>query len=346
MNENLIHRLQAADSKTRRRQTMLLLCLVLLLLITAIISWGTGYSQVGLSRVPALINQTASNKEVFILLAIRLPRILIMVLAGASLAVAGALIQNLTRNPLADPGLLGINAGAGLGVAVVYLLLPVSAAVFSWAIPLAASLGGLACAMLIYWSSFKNGQTAGLKLVLTGVCLSTALSGLMVLLVSSAEREKVDFIVKWLSGSVWGAEYAYVWVMLVGFVSLTALSMTQSKALDLFTLGDMTASNLGVNGKALSRRVILICALMSALAVAFAGGVSFIGLMAPHIARKFSGPKTRPLLMISGSIGAILLLTADTLGRVLAMPAGIPAGILTAILGAPYLIWLMLKTKQ
>lgn len=346
MSESFAKRLQTADLGSRRHQLRLLFGLLTLLVITGILSWGTGYSQVGLSRVPALLDQTASNKEVFILMAIRLPRILIMILAGAALAIAGALIQNLTRNPLADPGLLGINSGAGLGVAVVYLLLPVSAAVFSWAIPIAACLGGLACAMVIYWSSFKGGQTAGLKLVLTGVCLSTALSGLMVLLVSSAEREKVEFIVKWLSGSVWGAEYAYFWTMLFSLIILVGLACAQSKALDLFMLGEVTASNLGVNSGQLSRRVIFICGLMSAMAVAFAGGVSFIGLMAPHIARRLSGPKTLPLIAISGSIGAVLLLLADTLGRVLAMPAGIPAGILTAVIGAPYLIWLMLQSKQ
>lgn len=345
MNEVLVSQIQKADQAQKRRQWGLGLILLALLIITGIVSWGSGYSSVGLDRVPAIFNQTATNKEVFILMGIRLPRILIMILAGAALAIAGALIQNLTHNPLADPGLLGINSGAGLGVAFVYLMVPVSTMAFSWAIPLAACLGGLCAALIIYLSAFKNGQSSGLKLVLTGVCLSTALSGLMILLVSAAEREKVEFIVKWLSGNIWGSEYAYAWVMFFLLTILTFLAVLQGKALDLFMLGEMTASNLGVQTERLRRRVLLIAALMSAMAVAFAGGVSFIGLMAPHMARRLSGPKTIPLLAISGALGALLLLVADTLGRLLAMPGGIPAGILTAVLGAPYLIYLMLKTN-
>lgn len=346
MIETLALKLKMADQKQRKRQKVFLFGLIILLIITGIVSWGSGYSSVGLERVPALFNQTATSKEIFILLGIRLPRILIMALAGGALAMSGALIQNLTRNPLADPALLGINSGAGLGVAFVYLLVPVSTAAFSFAIPLAACIGGLCAACVIYLSAFRSGSSSGLKLVLTGVCMSTALSGFMILLVSAAQREKVEFIVKWLSGNIWGSEYGYAAVMALVVTVTTLVALYNAKGLDLFMLGETTASNLGLETEKLRRITLFAAALMSSVAVAFAGGVSFIGLMAPHMARRLSGPKTQPLLGISAALGSVLLLLADTLGRVIAMPSGIPAGILTAILGAPYLIWLMMHSEQ
>ncbi|EST51967.1 iron ABC transporter permease [Brevibacillus panacihumi W25] len=329
-----------------RKQRMIILLLLLLTAVTIGIGMGLGYSSVSYDRlIPVLLGQ-GTFKEEFVLFSLRLPRMLITLLAGMALALSGAILQGITRNALADPGIVGINAGAGVAIALFFLFFPVQAGLFIYALPLVAFLGALLTACLIYLFSYskKTGLQPN-RLILTGVGFSMALSGLMIVLISSAERSKVDFIAKWLAGNIWGSDWPFLWALLPWLVILVPFALYKAHALNLLTLHESVAIGIGVSVEK-ERVILLVTAVaLAASAVSVTGGVAFIGLMAPHIAKALIGPRNQLLLPVALLIGGWLLLFADTAGRQLVEPDGIPAGIMVALIGAPYFIKLLLQSK-
>jgi len=329
-----------------RKQRMIVLLLLLLTAITIGIGMGLGYSSVSYDRlIPVLLGQ-GTFKEEFVLFSIRLPRMIITFLAGMALALSGAILQGIARNALADPGIMGINAGAGVAIALFFLFFPVQAGLFIYALPLVAFLGALLTACLIYLFSYSK-QT-GLqpnRLILTGIGFFMALSGLMMVLISSAERSKVDFIAKWLAGNIWGSDWPFIWALLPWLVILVPFALYKAHILNLLTLHEPVAIGIGVSVEK-ERIILLVTAVaLAASAVSVTGGVAFIGLMAPHIARALIGPRNQLFLPVALLIGGWLLLFADTAGRQLVEPDGVPAGIMVALIGAPYFIRLLLQNK-
>ena len=196
-----------------------------------------GYSALSYDRlIPTLFGQ-GTFKEEFVLFSIRLPRIIITLLAGMALALSGAILQGITRNDLADPGIIGINSGAGVAIAVFFLFFPIKAGSFVYLLPLVAFIGALITACLIYVFSYnRNEGLQPVKLVLVGVGFSMALSGAMIVLISSAEREKVDFIAKWLAGNIWGADWPFIWAILPWLVILIPFTLYKANRLNLLGL--------------------------------------------------------------------------------------------------------------
>lgn len=328
----------------RKKQRISYYLLLVLILLTAIASMGLGYSPISYDRLlPAIFGQ-GTFKEEFILFSIRLPRILITVLAGMALALSGAILQSVTRNDLADPGIIGINSGAGVAIAVFFLFIPVEAGAFVYLLPVVAFGGALATAALIY--AFSYSRVTGLqpiRLVLVGIGFSMALSGVMIVLISSAEPEKVDFIANWLAGNIWGADWPFIVAILPWLLVLIPFSMYKANRMNVLGLSDPVAVGIGVSVEK-ERIVLLLAAVaLAAAAVSVTGGIAFIGLMAPHIAKAIVGPRHQMFLPLAILIGGWLLLLADTVGRNLLEPAGIPAGIMAALIGAPYFIYLLLK---
>ena len=327
----------------RRRITIVLVLLFLLITATVAIALGTGEAPLSYGRIIPTLFGYGSMQEEFILFSLRLPRIVITLLAGMALALSGAMLQGITRNELADPGILGINAGAGAGVALFFLFFPIEAGTFLYALPLVALVGALLTAAAIYAVSYN--KTTGLQpvsFVLTGVGFSMALSGLMIVLISAADRTKVDFIARWLSGNIWGDDWPFIFAMLPWLVIGAFIGLYRSKRLNLLHLGDPVAIGVGVHVRR-ERLVLMATAVaVAAAAVAVTGGISFIGLMAPHIAKMIVGPRHERSIPTSMLIGGWLLLTADTIGRnALAEP--LPAGVVVSLIGAPYFIYLLLK---
>lgn len=329
-----------------RKQRMIILLLLLLTAVTIGIGMGLGHSSVSYDRlIPALLGQ-GTFKEEFVLFSIRLPRMIITLLAGMALALSGAILQGITRNALADPGIMGINAGAGVAIALFFLFFPVQAGLFIYALPLVAFLGALLTACLIYLFSYskKTGLQPN-RLILTGIGFFMALSGLMMVLISSAERSKVDFIAKWLAGNIWGSDWPFIWALLPWLVILVPFALYKAHTLNLLTLHEPVAIGIGVSVEK-ERIILLVTAVaLAASAVSVTGGVAFIGLMAPHIARALIGPRNQLFLPVALLIGGWLLLFADTAGRQLVEPDGVPAGIMVALIGAPYFIRLLLQNK-
>ncbi|MFD0617041.1 FecCD family ABC transporter permease [Paenibacillus sp. GCM10027629] len=327
-----------------RKQRLILLILLVLIILTVTISMGLGYSKLSYDRLlPTLFGQ-GTFKEEFVLFSIRLPRIVITLLAGMALALSGSILQGITRNDLADPGVIGINSGAGVAIAVFFLFFPIDAGSFIYVIPIVAFIGALITAGLIYVFAYhKDTGLQPVKLVLTGVGFSMALSGIMIVLISSAERTKVDFIAKWLAGNIWGTDWPFVWAILPWLVILIPFTLYRANRLNLLVMNEPVTIGVGVSINKERLILLLVAVALSASAVSVTGGIAFIGLMAPHIAKALVGPRNQLFIPIAILIGGWLLLVADTIGRQIVGPDGIPAGIMVALIGAPYFIYLLLK---
>lgn len=332
------------SSKVLKKQRTSIALLLILIVSTVVAGLGMGYASLSYDRLlPTLFGQ-GSFKEEFVLFSIRLPRMIITLLAGMALALSGAILQGITRNDLADPGIIGIHAGAGVGVAAFFLFFPIEAGSFVYLLPVAAFCGAILTAVFIYFLSYnKHLGLQPVRLILVGVGFSMALSGVMIVLISSAEREKVDFIARWLAGNIWGTDWPFIWALLPWLIVLVPLTLYRANRLNLLSLSDPVVIGVGVS-KEKERMILLIIAVaLAASAVSVSGGISFIGLMAPHIAKALVGQRNQVFIPIAILLGGWLLLIADTIGRNLIQPDGIPAGIIVSLIGAPYFVYLLVK---
>ncbi|WP_391207222.1 FecCD family ABC transporter permease [Psychrobacillus sp. L4] len=332
------------QSQLLKKQRIILLILLALIVLTAFISAGIGYSSLSFDRLLPTILGNGTFKEEFVLFSVRLPRIVITFLAGMALALSGAILQGITRNDLADPGIIGINAGAGVAIALFFLFFPIQPGSFVYMLPVVAFVGALLTAFFIYILSYN--RKVGLqpvRLILVGIGFSMALSGLMIVLISSAERQKVDFIAKWLAGNIWGSDWPFILALLPWLIVLIPFTFYKANKLNLLGLSEPVAVGVGVSIEK-ERIVLLLAAVaLAASAVSVTGGIAFIGLMAPHIAKSLVGPRHQLYIPIAILIGGWLLLFADTIGRNIIEPNGIPAGVMVALIGAPYFMYLLLK---
>ena len=330
--------------KVIKKQRILFVSFLVLILVTAFVSAGIGYSSLSFDRlIPTLLGD-GSFKEEFVLFSIRLPRIIITLLAGMALALSGAILQGITRNDLADPGIIGINSGAGVAIALFFLFFPIDPGSFIYLLPIVAFLGALLTAFLIYIFSYN--REVGLqpvRLVLIGVGFSMALSGLMIVLISSADTKKVDFIANWLAGNIWGADWPFILALLPWLIVLVPFTMYRANRLNLLGLSEPVAIGVGVSIEKERIAFLIVAVALAAAAVSVTGGIAFIGLMAPHIAKSLVGPRHQLFLPIAILLGGWLLLLADTVGRNILEPSGIPTGIVVSLIGAPYFMYLLLK---
>nr|WP_263324488.1 iron ABC transporter permease [Neobacillus sp. Marseille-Q6967] len=327
-----------------KKQRIIMTILAVLIFVTIVVATGLGYSSVSYDRlIPTLLGQ-GTFKEEFVLFEIRLPRIIITVLAGMALALSGSILQGITRNDLAEPGMIGINSGAGVAIAIYFLFFPIDVGSFVYVLPLVAFMGAVITTGLLYLFSYKrNAGLQPVKLVLVGVGFSMALSGIMIVLISSAERQKVDFIAKWLAGNIWGTDWPFIWALLPWLVILIPFTLYKANRLNILGLSEPVAVGVGISIEKERIQLLLAAVALAASAVSVTGGIAFIGLMAPHIAKALVGPRNQLFIPVSILIGGLLLLAADTIGRNLVDPEGIPAGIIVSFIGAPYFIYLLLK---
>jgi iron complex transport system permease protein len=275
---------------------------------------------------------------------IRFPRVLLGGLVGAGLAVVGATMQALVRNPLADPYLLGVSSGASLGAVAVILLGITWFGVFSLSI--AAFLGALLAFGCVYVLARQGGRLTTGRLILSGVAVSYVLSALTNFLIYNAEDgNQVKSVVFWLLGGLGGARWEFLGLpaltLVVGTIFLTA----QSRSLNSLSVGEETAATLGVDTIGFRRQIFALTSLLTGTLVAVSGGIGFVGLMLPHIVRLLVGADHRRLLPVAALSGAIFLIWVDVLARVIVAPQELPIGIITALLGAPFFIWLMRRTS-
>jgi iron complex transport system permease protein len=325
--------------------------LLLMLIVCAI---GIGAVQIAPLQVLTILAKQIGlevgvafeSQQEAVLIAIRLPRVLLGVLVGASLAVAGAAMQGLFRNPLADPGLVGVSSGAALAaVAMIVLNVTVFNASNLYTLPLAAFLGGLLTTVLIYRIAQRGGRVSVPTMLLAGIAIAAvcgAGTGLFTFVANDAQLRSITF---WGLGSLGGATWEMVLVA-TPFLTLVVLLLPRvSRALNAMLLGEAEAGHLGVNVETVKRLVIVCTALAVGSSVAAAGVIGFVGLVVPHLVRLAIGADHRTLIPASALLGASLILAADLVARTVVAPAELPIGIVTSILGAPFFLWLLLRGR-
>lgn len=270
----------------------------------------------------------------------RLPRILTAFLAGAALATSGAIMQGITRNPLASPGILGVTAGAGV-VAVSMLVwfksVPLSA------LPWGAFGGALITAAAIYALSWKNGGSAPMRLILIGVAMAAVLSAMTSFMLVLGDIDNVQQAYTWLAGSVYGRTWAHVRLLGLWLLVLMPLAILLARQLNILALGDDTACGLGMQIEVQRALLLVIGVALAAAAVAAAGTIGFVGLVAPHVTRRLVGPAHEGLLPVTALFGGALLMLADLVGRWVIAPSELPVGAITALIGAPYFMVLLYR---
>lgn len=279
------------------------------------------------------------DKNYFTLMEYRLPRAVLAILLGGALAISGVLVQSVVRNPLASPDILGINNAAGLVAVSVLMFLPNLA--FYW-MPIFAFLGGVLSFVILWIVCGFNFRP--IKMAIIGVALSALWAAISHYLMLTNPVE-INTAMLWLTGSLWGRSWSYLSVVLPWLVVLLPLPFIFCRDLDTLGLGENKASTLGVTVNKVQISVLVLAVALSTTAVAICGPIAFLGLVAPHLARRLVGGRHRTLLPAALIIGALLLQLSDILARVIDPPTELPAGILTAIIGAPYFFYLLMRTK-
>jgi len=338
------------DRRTRAR--MAHFGLAGLLVFASLASLSVGASDVTLAEMLGKLiqGQSLTQLEKVVIWDIRLPRLVMGICVGAALAVSGAVMQGLFRNPLADPGLVGVGAGAGLGAITAIVLGGMLPAVMidrfgNHLIPLAAFFGGWASTLILYRVSTRRGRTSVATMLLAGIALGALAGAVSGIMVYKADDQQLRDLTFWGLGSLAGASWAKVFSAAPIIVLALAGSFTLGRGLNGLALGEATANHIGIPVQRMKSLAILAVAAATGAAVAVSGGIGFVGIVVPHLLRLSTGPDHRTLLINAALLGAILLIFADVISRVVIAPAELPIGIVTAVLGAPIFLWILLRRR-
>jgi iron complex transport system permease protein len=325
--------------------------LVILLPVVALLSMTVGTVSISwYDALRAVVGSSSTSQIDTILFDIRLPRILLAIFVGAVLASTGAVMQGLFRNPLADPSLIGVSSGASVGASLMIVtaggFIQGGALVGLSLVSIGAFVGGFTATLLVYRLATSGMGTSVTTMLLAGIAIGALAGALNSLLSYFSDNDMLREISLWQMGNLSGASWLKVTIMGAVAVLLMGLFPRDSRALNALLLGESEARHLGINVQRVKRRLIVLTALGVGVSVAVAGLVGFVGLIMPHIIRLMIGPDHRWLIPASGLAGAILLVLADSLARVVVIPAELPTGILTALLGAPFFVALLLQQRK
>ncbi|MEE4696157.1 iron ABC transporter permease [Pseudomonas alliivorans] len=336
-------------TERRSRYTGLLITLTIVLLISCLVSVTFGAAPVPLEQVIGILTFKLSGigdehhlwtagQETIVWL-IRMPRVLLGALAGAGLALIGCVLQAVTRNPLADPHLLGATSGATLGAVMV--VMHVGEILGMLTLPLAAFAGSLTSLILVLWLSSRNGRLDSQRLLLSGVAVSFVMMAIANLLLFLGDHRASSSVLFWMLGGLGLARWELLTVPLVTVLAGWILLQGLGRALNALMAGDQTAVSLGLQVRNVRLLVFLIASLMTGVLVALCGSIGFVGLMVPHIARRLVGSEHRRLLPVATLLGALLMVWVDVVSRTLIAPEDLPIGISTALLGGLFFIFMM-----
>ena len=323
------------------KNVLSLLILLTLLVLMALLNIGVGSVRLSVSEVIAAFGAHADPDHQVIVLDYRLVRTLLGMMVGAALAVAGVVAQAILYNPLASPGTLGITAGSGVGAVMIVMLVPQAA---TGLLSAAAFTGGVLAAAVIYLVAYRDGVDA-IRLALVGVAVSALCGAGMNLLLVSGDANLSTALV-WLAGSLWGRDWTQFYSLVPWVAVLIPVTWCLSRKIEVLQLGDETAQGLGLRIQVLRLFLLAIVVALAGAAVSTAGTIGFVGLICPHIARGIVGNRYSMIIPVAAVSGALLVITADFLGRVVHPPLEIPAGIVTAVIGAPYFIYLMWRSSR
>lgn len=339
------------ESQPRGATWLLTAALLGVLLLLALLSAGLGAYDIPLGDVLSSLQHRlgiggAALERVpeSVLWNVRLPRVALALLVGASLGCAGALMQGVFGNPLAEPGVIGISAGAAVG-AVASIALGLSF-LGNWTVTVCAFVSGLLTVLLVYAMSRSGGRTEVVTLILTGIAVNAFAGALIGLSIFFADNAQISQITFWQLGSLAQATWPKVLAVLPCALLGLAVAPFYARKLDLLALGERPARHLGVDVERLRVVLVLVVALLTAAAVAVAGIITFVGLLVPHLLRMANGPGHRFLVPGSALGGALVLVAGDLAARTVAAPAELPLGVLTALFGSPFFFWLLRRTRR
>ncbi|WP_457584132.1 FecCD family ABC transporter permease [Ensifer canadensis] len=348
-----------AEWRSGNRARLARVVIVLLVVFAAATFIGsimTGAADASLSNVVRWLlgahdaDQVLSVRDRIIILDIRLPRAVLGMLVGASLAVSGVVMQGLFRNPLADPGLVGVSSGASLGAV---LLIVLGSAVFGplfalfgfYALPVAAFIGGLVTTLLLYRIATRGGQTSIATLLLAGIALGALTGAFTGVLIFMADDKQLRDVTFWGLGSLAGANWTKIAAAAPIILLSLAVTPFLARGLNAITLGEAAAFHMGIPVQRMKNIAIVSVAAATGASVAVSGGIGFVGIVVPHLLRLVIGPDHRYLVPASALLGGTLLILADMIARTIASPAELPIGIVTAFIGAPFFLWILLRGR-
>lgn len=325
------------------------------LIVVAIASLAIGPTGISLNALPRVVmakftevSDPSLRREQLVLFGIRLPRMLLGAFVGGALALAGAMMQGLFRNPLADPGLIGVSSGAALAAVATIALGATPALAWMkifgfYALPIAAFAGGLATSLALVWIANRRGAMSVATLLLAGVAIAAIAGALTGLIAYVSDDRELRDLTLWSMGSLAGSSWTKVIAVLPFAVALAIIAPSLTRALNGFLLGEAEAYHLGINVEPVKRVIVVTTAAAVGAAVAVAGIVGFVGLVVPHFARLLTGPDHRMVLPLSAVLGAALVVGADVFARILVSPAELPLGIVMAVVGGPVFLHLVLS---
>lgn len=324
---------------SKRFKILFILISFIVLIATVLVSLKLGSVQITFSELMGGLFSGQSDGNIGIIKDLRLPRVIIAVLVGANLAIAGVLLQAVIRNPLADPYITGISSGTCV-VTVFFMVFIPNVTNFR---PIWGFMGGLVCCMIVYFMAYKNGLSP-IRIVLAGAACNALLGGISSMITISAGLGASN-IQKWMMGSLatvnWGNLYILSIYSIVGIIGALVLS----KVCNILSLGSKNAKSLGFNSDMYMIIVTAVAVFLASISTAIAGIISFVGLVVPHICRIIIGSDHKYLIPCSGIIGAFLVLSADTVGRIVMRPYEIPVGVVTCIFGAPFFLYLLRRSE-
>ena len=343
------------SNQSKSKRVLALSILGGMALVAVVISILTGPVEIPISAIWQGLKRsfgadpTAMSGSSAIVSVIRLPRVFLGVCVGAALGISGAALQGLFRNPLVDPGLIGVSSGGALGASIWLIFGPTLTFIpdflMIFALPAFAFLGSLFAMVLVYQIGSRRGHVSVAAMLLSGIAinaLSAAALGFLVFVSDDTQLRSINF---WTLGSLGGAIWTKIWPSMLVMALASALILRDAKNLNLFAVGEVDAKHLGCDTAKLKRRMIMLPAMTTAAAVSVSGIIGFIGLVAPHLIRLMVGTDHRLVLPGAALLGVILILTADILARIAVSPAELPLGIITSLVGAPFFIWLLARYK-
>lgn len=320
--------------------------LIFVMLAVAVISVNSGKMNLSPFEVFQVFLGKGTTKQNLIVYDFRLPRIILAMLIGVGMGTAGCVMQSLLRNDMASPGTLGISSGSGLFVLLFIVMFNVERISLAIALPLVSFIGGITAAVLIFFLSYRRGkEISPTGLILTGVAVGSGYSAVTMLLTLKLDERQMEFVQKWGAGSLWGDNWHYLSILFPWVLILFLYIFYKSRILNTLNLGNQTATGLGVAVKSEFIGLAIAAVALSSGSVALGGNFFFIGMISPHMARKFVGSNHKLLIPASSLVGAIIILLSDTITRTISLGTDVPTGIVITILSTPYFLYLLVKSN-
>lgn len=319
---------------------------VLCLLFISLISLNTGYMKLNPLEVFKTITGKGTEKQELILFSFRMPRMVLSMMVGAGLSVSGCIFQAVSKNALASPGLLGINAGGGMAVLLLIYLMPPATVLGIFTLPLISIAGAAVTALFIYRLAYRKGEAVSpMRLVLVGIGVSSGINALELILTTRLSPEKFSKVNTWTIGSLFGSNWNYVAALLPWLLIIIPYFIYCSGRLNIIGLSDEVSVGLGADLKRERFLYLMLAVALSGASIAVGGAIGFVGLICPHLTRRLVGPQHERVIPVAALSGAVLLSLSDLISRTVVQPGEIPLGIVVSVIGAPYFLYLLIRLK-